>query len=115
LFAGWSSILLAVSLAAVVFILYMQFRGMEPAILGTIALGLLLGGAMGNVADRMFLGYVRDFIDVHLSRYRWPTFNLADAALCVGAGLLILQMMRDEAAARRGGGTGDQDIEEKAL
>jgi signal peptidase II len=54
-----------------------------------IAFGLLLGGILGNAIDRLFRGFVVDFIDVNLQIYRWPTFNVADAALCVAAFILI--------------------------
>src|SRR5205085_8651126 len=59
-------------------------------ILGSLA--LLLAGIAGNVADRLRLGYVIDFIDVQFGGWHYPTFNVADAAICIGAGLLILDM-----------------------
>jgi signal peptidase II len=54
------------------------------------ALALILGGALGNVTDRILRGHVIDFIDLHVGRWHWPTFNLADSAITVGAILLIL-------------------------
>jgi signal peptidase II len=54
------------------------------------ALGLVLGGLVGNLLDRLRLGTVVDFIDVHLPFYRWPAFNVADGALCVGLLLCLL-------------------------
>jgi len=59
-----------------------------------ISLTLILGGALGNVWDRVLLGYVIDFIDVYYADYHWPAFNIADSAICVGAGLLILDSLR---------------------
>jgi signal peptidase II len=56
------------------------------------ALCLLLAGIVGNVVDRMRLGFVVDFIDVQFGSWHYPTFNVADIAICVGAGLLILDM-----------------------
>lgn len=53
-------------------------------------LALILGGAIGNVYDRAVLGYVVDFIEVHYKNYYWPAFNIADSAICCGAGLLII-------------------------
>ena len=53
-------------------------------------LGLAIGGALGNVADRLRFGSVRDFIDVYWSDHHWPAFNLADAAVVIGLALLIL-------------------------
>lgn len=53
-------------------------------------LGLVIGGAIGNVIDRFRFGAVVDFLDVHVAGYHWPAFNVADAAICIGAGLLLL-------------------------
>lgn len=55
---------------------------------------MLLAGIGGNVTDRLRLGYVIDFIDVQFGSWHYPTFNVADAAICIGAGLLILDMFR---------------------
>ena len=57
------------------------------------ALALILAGIAGNVADRMRLGFVVDFIDVQFGSWHYPTFNVADMAVCVGAGLLIIDML----------------------
>ncbi|MEE2756595.1 MAG: signal peptidase II [Myxococcota bacterium] len=57
------------------------------------ALTLVLGGAIGNLIDRVRLGYVIDFIDWHYKTHHWPTFNIADVAISVGVGLLILDMI----------------------
>jgi signal peptidase II len=56
-------------------------------------LSLIFGGAMGNVFDRVHVGRVTDFLDFYLGTYHWYTFNVADASICIGAGLLILSMM----------------------
>ena len=64
------------------------------------ALALVLGGALGNLWDRLQLGYVIDFIDVYYGNWHWPAFNVADSAITVGAVLLIL----DALAGRRRGG-----------
>ena len=56
-------------------------------------LALIFGGAMGNVFDRVASGSVTDFLDFYAGTYHWYTFNLADAAICTGAGLLILSML----------------------
>ena len=55
-----------------------------------IGLGLVIGGALGNVIDRIRFGAVVDFLDFHIAQYHWPAFNVADAAICVGAGLLLI-------------------------
>lgn len=56
------------------------------------ALALLLAGILGNVTDRLRLGFVVDFIDVQFGSWHYPTFNVADTAICIGAGLLVLDM-----------------------
>jgi signal peptidase II len=59
-----------------------------------LALGFVCGGALGNLIDRLAIGAVRDFIDLHwMDKANWPTFNLADAAICIGVGLLLLEAL----------------------
>ena len=59
-----------------------------------LALSLILGGAIGNLWDRARLGYVIDFIDCHWAGWHYATFNVADSAVCVGAGLLVMSLWR---------------------
>lgn len=61
-------------------------------------LGLILGGAIGNLIDRLHYGYVIDFIDLFYKNYHWPVFNLADSAICLGAALLIFDKMFERQA-----------------
>jgi signal peptidase II len=79
-------------MVAGVLVLYFFWRTprTDDRVLG--ALALLLAGIAGNVADRMRLGFVVDFIDVQFGSWHYPTFNVADVAICVGAGLLILDV-----------------------
>lgn len=83
----------AVAFVAAALVLYFFWRTprTDDRILG--ALALLLAGIVGNVTDRLRLGYVIDFIDVQLGSWHYPTFNVADMAICLGAGLLILDMI----------------------
>lgn len=60
------------------------------------ALGLIFSGAVGNLIDRIRFGAVVDFIDVHWYRHHWPAFNVADSAICVGVGLLLLDSWIEE-------------------
>ncbi len=55
------------------------------------ALGLIIGGAIGNMIDRFRFGAVADFLDVYVGNYHWPAFNVADSAVCVGVGLILLE------------------------
>ena len=64
-----------------------------------IAFGMILGGALCNLVDRLRLGYVVDFIDVHWGSYHWPSFNVADAAITVGALILFLAMAQQSSRA----------------
>ncbi|NOK10196.1 signal peptidase II [Corallococcus exercitus] len=86
-----------VSLVALAFILVL-YRKTEPSQKGVrVALALITGGALGNFVDRLIRGYVIDFIDWHWRNQpgmRWPTFNVADAAICVGVGLMLLDSFR---------------------
>jgi signal peptidase II len=63
------------------------------AVLVTVALGSVIGGAVGNVIDRLRFGAVFDFLDVHAAGWHWPAFNVADAAIAVGVGLLLLDAL----------------------
>jgi signal peptidase II len=62
------------------------------------ALSLILGGAIGNVIDRVLFGAVIDFLDFHLGGYHWPAFNVADSAITCGAALLIWDGLRKQKA-----------------
>ena len=62
----------------------------EKSKLIQIALGMVIGGAIGNVIDRLRLGAVFDFLDVHIGENHWPAFNVADSFICIGAGLIVL-------------------------
>ena len=64
-----------------------------PSRLVAAALGLVIGGALGNVVDRMRFGAVFDFVDLHAAGWHWPAFNVADAAIVAGAGLLLLDAL----------------------
>jgi signal peptidase II len=87
---GWQNIFfIAIALAASAFILWMSWRLESKDRLLAIALMLVLGGALGNLLDRLIHGYVIDFIDVYYGTWHWPAFNVADSAITVGAALLI--------------------------
>ncbi|MDH3494204.1 MAG: signal peptidase II [Acidobacteriota bacterium] len=86
----WLLSALAIFASGLVFYFYWRTPRGDDRILG--ALSLLLAGIIGNVFDRLRLGYVVDFIDVQFGSWHYPTFNVADIAICTGAGLLILDM-----------------------
>lgn len=64
--------------------------------LEALALALILGGAVGNLYDRITLGHVVDFIVLHYQEHEWPAFNIADSGICIGAALLILDMIKGQ-------------------
>jgi signal peptidase II len=66
-----------------------------------IALALILGGAIGNVIDRIWLGYVVDFIDVYYEHMHWPAFNIADSAISIGVVMIIIDSVREYRAEQR--------------
>ncbi len=78
-----------ISIAAILFILVILFKTKEDR----ISLSLILAGATGNLIDRIRYGYVVDFIDLHIGRYHWPAFNIADSALSIGIFLLFLKII----------------------
>ena len=91
------TIFIGVSIVAV-FIILSFFRQLAPGDrLSALALGLILGGAVGNLTDRIFRGEVVDFLHFRLWRgYSWPDFNLADSFIVVGVGFLVLELLASE-------------------
>lgn len=88
--------LIAFSLAAVVVVLGMIWRMGRTFSLTGLALGLILGGAVGNLYDRIVYRYVVDFLEVKIWNYHWPDFNVADSCIVVGACLLLLEIFRTQ-------------------
>ena len=98
-------LLSALSLAALLAIAYYFVRLPAAARLPRLALALVLGGAVGNLIDRVRLGYVVDFVHVYWRQHAWPDFNVADSAITVGVVLLILDILlesRSEPSEARG-------------
>lgn len=88
---GWQNLLFAAIAAVVSVVILFMVRRLTPADRQVaVALLLILGGALGNLADRLVHGHVIDFIDLHYAGWHWPIFNLADSAITVGAVLLVL-------------------------
>jgi len=87
------ALLIAFSLAALALVFYLLWLGVSSRWTGW-GLGLILGGALGNLLDRVRAGRVVDFLDFHLAGYHWPAFNLADSAVVIGALLLMVEVLR---------------------
>jgi len=84
----------AVTLVALVGLLIYFVRVPEQHALTLWGLCLIMAGAIGNGIDRLWLGQVIDFIDVHWYAYHWPAFNVADSSICIGVGLLLCDSFR---------------------
>jgi len=102
--AGFQTFLIVFSL--VMLVLLLRHR---QALLGNLprrwlVVGLLVGGIVGNLVDRVWLGYVVDFIDCHWGRHHFPAFNVADASICTGVGLFMLLHARTGRAGKPPGG-----------
>jgi signal peptidase II len=101
LFASVDSSLKAVllnSVAVIVFLIVSAYalRSSHKSVRLQVGLALILGGAVGNLLDRVRFGYVVDFLDFAVSGHHWPAFNVADSAICIGVGLLFLDMLGSE-------------------
>ena len=97
-FGRWFFVVLAVVAAIAVFYYFMRTPRNDDRVLGACA--LLLAGISGNLTDRARLGYVIDFIVLHAGNYHWPTFNIADASITVGALLLAYDLIFSHRSAR---------------
>lgn len=84
--------IIGLSLLALVIVGYLLWwmKNEEKPLL-QVALGFIVGGALGNVADRVFLGAVFDFLDFHYAAHHWPAFNAADSFICIGAAIIIFE------------------------
>jgi signal peptidase II len=100
--------LIVFTLIAAVAVLIALVRLGNRITLATLALALILGGAIGNVHDRIAYGSVVDFIEVHIFTYHWPDFNVADSAVVTGACLLFLDSLLPRGRGRESKGTSEQ-------
>ena len=92
--SGWQRwFFTLLGLAASAYIVYLLARTQLSKTMSW-ALSLILGGALGNVLDRLMLGFVIDFIDCHYGNWHWPAFNIADSAISIGAALIIWAELR---------------------
>jgi len=94
---GLGSILFVVvsviAVGAIVF-LFLKIKEHEKTL--AFSFSLILSGAVGNLTDRLRYGEVVDFLDFHLSTYHWPAFNVADSAICIGIGLMALELLKGD-------------------
>ncbi len=88
--------LIGFSILAAIVVLGLLWKTGQRLTGTTIALALILGGAIGNLYDRLRLHYVIDFLEVHIVHYHWPDFNVADSCIVIGACLLLLETLRPQ-------------------
>lgn len=86
--------LILLTIAAIAVLIYWAARQAKEATRVLFGLGLILGGAVGNLVDRVRLGFVIDFLDFFVGRYHWPAFNLADSAITVGTIWVAIHLIR---------------------
>ena len=95
---GLNALLFSLVAAAIVTVLIYWLSRVDSSLLA-VAIGLIIGGAIGNVIDRIRLGAVVDFLDFHVESWHWPAFNVADSAICIGVAVMLLDglLLRREA------------------
>lgn len=90
--SGWQRWLFtAIALGVTALLMVWMRRTPASHTLVNSAYALIIGGALGNLFDRLYHGFVVDFLDFYIGQHHWPAFNIADSAICVGAGLIILE------------------------
>ena len=88
-----STLFTAVPLLAIALMFVFQYRTTIHDLATQAGLALILGGALGNLIDRIRLGYVIDFLDVFVGEHHWPAFNVADSCICVGVACLVFDLL----------------------
>lgn len=92
--SGWQHYFFVIlAIVVSVFLIYLLIKNAHQKLF-SFALACVLGGAMGNLIDRLWHGKVVDFLDFYVGRWHWPAFNLADSAICLGAFLLLIDELR---------------------
>ncbi len=90
---GQQVILILLSVVVLVMLTFFHRRVLNPTTDHRIALGLMIGGILGNLIDRIKLGWVTDFLDFHMGTHHWPSFNVADSAICIAVSLYLLSSL----------------------
>jgi signal peptidase II len=100
--AHWKTAMLIVfSMIALIVVSVLLWKNHHAHVATGIGLSLIMGGAVGNLWDRLARGRVVDFLLFYVKRYQWPVFNLADSAIVVGAGLLVLEILFHKSSAHQ--------------
>ena len=94
-------LLISCSLIALLIVTALLWKNSHSITLTGVGLALILGGAVGNLWDRVFSGHVVDFLLFYVGQYQWPAFNVADSAIVVGASLLVFEILFAKPAAQK--------------
>ena len=94
-------LLISCSLIALLIVTALLWKNSHSITLTGVGLALILGGAVGNLWDRVFSGHVVDFLLFYVGQYQWPAFNVADSAIVVGASLLVFEILFTKPAAQK--------------
>ncbi len=103
---GVNSLIFSLTALVIILVLVAWLWRVRASFLA-VAIGLIIGGAIGNVVDRLRFGAVIDFLDFHLASWHWPAFNLADSAICLGVAAILLYCMLSRRAAPQAKGRED--------
>ena len=90
MFGGQMPILILLSIVVLILLAVYHRKVLNPTLDHRIALGLMVGGIFGNLIDRIRVGWVTDFLDFYIGSYHWPSFNVADSAICIAVGLYMI-------------------------
>ena len=104
LLSGHSLILILISIVVLVLLVIYRRSFLLKQFSHKILLGLMIGGIVGNLVDRIRFGWVTDFLDFHIGTHHWPAFNVADSAICIAVGLYIITNLLHEKGKHGAGG-----------
>jgi signal peptidase II len=101
-------VLILISVAVLVLLVIYRRSFLDEQLSHRILLGLMVGGIVGNLIDRIRFGWVTDFLDFHIGTHHWPSFNVADSAICIAAGLYIITNLFQKKEVGQRAGSGEQ-------
>jgi len=93
MFGGQQALLVLLSIGVLIALTVYHRKLLNPTLDHRIALGLMVGGICGNLIDRIRVGWVTDFLDFYIGSYHWPSFNVADSAICIAVGIYLLSSL----------------------
>ena len=88
--SGHGLVLILISVVVLILLVIYRRSFLQEQFFHTVLLGLMVGGIVGNLIDRIRMGWVTDFLDFHIGTHHWPAFNIADSAICIAASLYII-------------------------